>query len=101
MEKKYRIAQFGAFDVESYGDSLFPAALLAGFKDCVEIESITLFSPTARQNAYNQNVVYAYDEFEAKNQELQFDVLVIGGGEFLHFQPISFNNSKGQQVYEE
>ncbi len=41
MAKKYRIAHVGTFDVENYGDLLFPTVLKHNFLDY----EIDLFSP--------------------------------------------------------
>lgn len=99
--KAYKIAQFGAFNVNSFGDSLFPDVLLKGLQDRMEIESVTMFAPSAIENGYNNHQVYSIDEFEKKHAEVGFDYIVIGGGELFHFQPISFKNLSGEQIYEE
>lgn len=99
--KSYNIAQFGAFDVNSYGDSLFPDVLERGIKDKVDINSITLFSPTAVDNGYNGHTVHSFAEFRELQNDLHFDCIIIGGGELFHFQPISFKNTKGEEKYEE
>lgn len=98
--KAYKIAQFGAFNVDSFGDSLFPDVLLKGLSDRTEIESVTLFSPTGIENGYNNHQVYSMVEFETKYAEIGFDYIVIGGGELFHFRPISFKNSNGEEIYE-
>ena len=43
MKNTYHIAQFGAFDIESMGDSLFPKALAFGLNKYCEYK-IDLFS---------------------------------------------------------
>lgn len=98
MKQEYIIAQFGAFDINSYGDSLFPTVLKKGLGDRV---SIVLFAPTKKTNGYNGNKVYAFSEFEDVYKDTPFDCVVIGGGELFHYQPITFKNSMGQSQYEE
>lgn len=89
-DRVYRIAQFGTFDVESMGDSLFPRGLLHGLEKYVRIETV-LFSMRRCEDAYNNNgTVHAFDEFPACHAEAPFDLVVLGGGEFLHFKRIRF-----------
>ncbi|MBQ9983266.1 MAG: glycosyltransferase [Lachnospiraceae bacterium] len=98
MKQRYEVAQFGAFDINSYGDSLFPTVLQNGLGESV---SITLFAPTKNEYGYNKNVVYAFSEFEEIHNNVHFDCIIIGGGELFHYHPIIFSNSKGKSQYKE
>lgn len=88
--KKYHIAQFGVFDVESMGDSLFPKGLQFGLSQYLECD-IELFSMNECEKPYNGNShVYSFSQFAARHALRPFDLVVLGGGEFLHFHPIKF-----------
>lgn len=100
--KKYNIAHFGAFDIDSFGDSLFAEIFRNEIGKRIDINSITLFSVVERVNAYNNNGhVHSYNEFEEMHNKMNFDAVVIGGGEMLHFKPISFKgkNDEKELVY--
>lgn len=99
MEKKYRVAQFGTFDVESMGDSLFPRMLLHGlckYADC----TAELFSMAECEKPYNNNPhVYSFDQFPARHALQPFDAVILGGGEFLHFKSIDFTVNGEKKPY--
>ena len=95
----FRIAQFGSFDVESMGDTLFPHALSHGLSKHVACR-VTLFSMRGCENSYNNNgVVHALDAFPLCHAEEHFDLVVLGGGEFLHFKPIRFTVDGVEKPY--
>ncbi len=95
MGKIYNIAQFGAFDVNSFGDSMFPVAARTELAKRVTVGEFILFSPVGAEESYNVNGrVYAYDDFNALHQKIGFDLIIIGGGEMFHFNPIAFDNKK-------
>lgn len=98
--EKYNIAVCGAFDVVSYGDSLFPVAIEAELKNRIEeMGSIILFSPKGTEHLYsNAQKVYSYDEFEKTNEAFHFNLIIIGGGELLHFLPIVFHAEDGTEI---
>lgn len=99
MSRKYNIAQFGAFDVDSFGDSLFPVAIEHELKRRIEVERVVLFSPVGSENAYNANgKIYAYTDFDRLHQEINFDVIIIGGGELFHLKQIDFDNKTEEKV---
>ena len=99
-QKTYRIAQFGTFDVESMGDSLFPHGLLFGLKKHCQCE-IELFSMRECENPYNNNGhVYAFEQFGERHAQNPFDLMILGGGEFLHFETINFMVDGQQKPYE-
>ena len=95
MGKIYNIAQFGAFDVNSFGDSMFPVAARTELAKRVTVGEFILFSPVGAEESYNVNGrVYAYGDFNALHQKIGFDLIIIGGGEMFHFNPIAFDNKK-------
>lgn len=98
--QKYNIAICGAFDIVSYGDSLFPIAFDYEMrKRLEEYNKIFLFSPIGCDQSYGTGgKVYSYKEFEICNDQYHFDLIVIGGGELLHFRPITFHDQSGNQV---
>lgn len=88
--RKYHIAQFGTFDVESMGDSLFPSGLTFGLRKYIDCD-VELFSMNECANPYNNNShVYSFAQFQQRHAHAPFDLVVLGGGEFLHFHPIKF-----------
>lgn len=94
------VAVFGAFDVNSYGDSLFPCALEIELKKRIEIEKIVLFTPTENKAKYNETKqVYSYSKFEDIHKQYKFDVIVIGGGELLHNRTIEFQTEDKELLY--
>ena len=100
--KKYNIAHFGAFDIDSFGDSLFAEIFRNEISKRIDINNITLFSVVERVKSYNNNGhVYSYDQFEEIHKKIVFDAVVIGGGEMLHFKPITFKgkNDDKKLVY--
>lgn len=99
MKNAYRIAQFGAFDIESMGDSLFPKALAFGLNKYCEYK-LDLFSANPCLESYNDNGrVCALDQFSALNTIEKYDAIVVGGGEFLSFNEITLGSIKYQPGY--
>lgn len=93
MEKEYHIAQFGTYDVESMGDTLFPKGLSFGLsKQCSC--TFDLFSMSACEESYNNNgTIYAMSQFAQRHMHHPFDMVILGGGEFLNFNEINFNDT--------
>ena len=80
MAKKYRIAHVGTFDVENYGDLLFPTVLKHNFLDY----EIDLFSPIGGgQFLPNKEDVFSIKDLEKKHLENRYDAIVIGGGNLI------------------
>jgi hypothetical protein len=78
-----RIAIFGTFDVENYGDLLFP--LLAQQRLAPEGMDLVAVSPTAGVTRYRDTVpVISLAEF-AKTAN-SFDGILIGGGNIVHIR---------------
>ncbi|OAN78199.1 hypothetical protein A8B82_10675 [Sulfitobacter sp. EhC04] len=81
--KQRRIAIFGTFDVENYGDLLFP--LLAQQRLAGEGIDVVAVSPTAGVTRYRDTVpVIAVEEFA--NTVDTFDGILIGGGNIVHIR---------------
>lgn len=99
MSRKYKIAHFGAFDVNSFGDSMFPVATRIELEKRISIGEYVLFSPVGTDKSYNKNgKIYSYGDFEKIEEVQHFDLIIIGGGEMLHFKPIQFFNSIGSII---
>lgn len=80
MNKKYRVAQIGTFDVENYGDLLFPVLFKYRFSDY----DIDLFSPKGGKKPFEKNtIVYSLDDLDKMCLEKKYDALVIGGGDLI------------------
>lgn len=86
----YSIAVFGAFNVHSFGDSLFPEAIYSELQKRIEIDEFCIFSLGGKKNPYSDKKVYDYSQFEEINETKKFDAIIIGGGELLHNLPINF-----------
>lgn len=80
MNKKYRVAQIGTFDVENYGDLLFPVLFKYRFSDY----DIDLFSTKGGKKPFEKNtIVYSLDDLDKMCLEKKYDALVIGGGDLI------------------
>ncbi len=96
---KYNIAIFGAFDVNSFGDSMFPKAIYNELNKYIELENMYIFSPYGCENAYNNNgYVYRYTEFEDVIKNEAIHAIIIGGGELFHNHAIEFENAKREKI---
>ena len=94
--KKYRIAHFGTFDIESLGDSMFARVFKTEMNKRFTDPDITLFSLNEVEKPYNDNShVYSYRQFAELNRLSPFDALVIGGGELLNFSRIEVTDKDG------
>lgn len=94
----YSIAMFGAFNVWSFGDTLFPKALYLEMSKYISIDRLEIFSLGGGISGYlGERKVHSYDEFETLNKEAEFDAIIIGGGELLHEKEIHFDG--GNIVY--
>lgn len=83
--KKYRIAYFGIFDIENYGDHLYPII----FKHEMEKRGldfeIVYFSNYACDNTFSVNAhIHKYDEIDDMHKDNPFDAVIIGGGSLIH-----------------
>ena len=86
---RYKIAHIGAFDFENYGDILFPYVFENNIKKYIDIEEITLFAPTEGIMPFTKaRKVYCVNELEKLHKEMNFDAIVVGGGDLGHFRKI-------------
>lgn len=86
--KKYQIAFAGTFDVENYGDLMFPIIFDKAMKKRgVDLE-LTLFSPTdiSTKALDKSQILYSFKDFDELNNKKHFDALVIGGGAIIHYK---------------
>ncbi len=95
----YNIAAFGAFDINSLGDMLFPKALEIELRKRLVINNIIFFSPTSAQSAYSSDYkIFPYERFEELHREYSFDAVIVGGGELLHYDAINFKDIHGETI---
>ncbi|MGN1183427.1 MAG: polysaccharide pyruvyl transferase family protein [Faecalibacillus sp.] len=79
-----KIAQIGSFDVENYGDLLFPYILETQLKKRLSEVEIILFSPNGGQKPFEENRnVYPIHELEKMHLKQPFDAIIIGGGDVI------------------
>lgn len=81
--QKYNIAQIGTFDVENYGDLLFPIVLEAELRKRIEIEEIYLFSPKGGKMPFSNKKVYPIEDLENIINTKNIDAIIIGGGDLI------------------
>lgn len=79
-----KIAQIGTFDVENFGDLLFPTVLKAQFND-IEID---LFSPLGNmKKPFEEDIfVFSIKDLEEKCKTEKYQLIVIGGGDLIRVQ---------------
>ena len=79
-----KIAQIGTFDVENFGDLLFPTVLKAQFND-VEID---LFSPLGNMTKpfEEETFVFSIKDLEEKCKAEKYQLIIIGGGDLIRVQ---------------
>lgn len=81
--KKYNIAQIGTFDLENFGDLLFPNVLEKNLKDRLDV-NLVLFSPVGGNKPFEDDVtVYPISDFDKLQKEYNFDAIIVGGGDLL------------------
>lgn len=85
--KKYNIAFTGVYDIENYGDHLFPLVFREKMKEKKIDCKLFLFSPIGNvKQGYNQNnEVYHLCDIQKLHEQYHFDAVVIGGGGILHY----------------
>lgn len=85
------IAQIGSFDVENFGDLLFPDVMRAEFNEELDID---LFSPRGGNKCFDILKVYPINQFEKKCKEKNYSAVVIGGGDLIRTDgPIFIRNN--------
>lgn len=93
----YSIAVFGAFNIDSFGDSMFPEALKTELSRRIKVDALLTFAPGEKTEGNGSS--YSYDDFEDVVKRIHFDAIIIGGGELLHNHAITFEN--GHCIYPE
>lgn len=86
--KEYKIAQIGSFDVENYGDLLFPDVLEKCLSKRIKIMDIYLFSPNGGNKPFSNKKVYPIKDLEKIIKEKMFDVIIIGGGDIIRLDKV-------------
>lgn len=95
----YTIAVFGAFDVNSFGDSLFPQVVFKELSKRTKVDEMFIFAPYGCQNGYNGNgMIHSYGSFEEIYKRKKIDIIIIGGGELFHNKDIIFKNDYGEDI---
>ena len=69
MNKVYRIAQIGTFDLENYGDLLFPIILENELRERLKDLELILFSPVGGEMPFYGKKVYPIDQIEYHHLE--------------------------------
>jgi len=83
--KKLKLAQVGSFDVENFGDLLFPVVL----ENKLNIEQLDLFSPNGGIKPFTNDIyVFPLSELEKKCLEERYDAIIIGGGDLIRSDKI-------------
>ncbi len=88
---EYNIALSGTFDVENYGDLLFPEIFKRAMKKRGLDFNLFLFSPFECDGSTVGSLtgkVYSPEDMEKLHAEHPFDAVVIGGGALIHFDQI-------------
>lgn len=77
---KKKVAQIGSFDVENFGDLLFPDVLKSHLADEFEVD---LFSPVGGIKPFDKIVVYPISKLEEMIIDKHYDAIIIGGGDVI------------------
>ncbi|MDE7310794.1 MAG: glycosyltransferase [Eubacterium sp.] len=98
-ERMIRIAHFGAYDLESLGDTMFPVIFRMEMKERFgDRLDIDLYSPNGTSHSYNNlERVYPIDSLPQRHAKEPYRALVIGGGEFIHFLPVKYKSPEGEK----
>lgn len=78
--KLKKIAQIGTFDIENFGDLLFPDVLKNKMGNEYEID---LFSPIGGIKPFSEERVFPIESLEQKNKEEKYEAIIIGGGDVI------------------
>jgi len=80
------IAIIGSFDLENFGDLLFPDVLKPQLEKRLGKVNLFLFSPVSGIKPFtNDEKVYSVKDMEKLHLKHGFDAIVIGGGDLIHF----------------
>lgn len=89
------IAQIGTFDVENFGDLLFPFVLEKKMGNEYKID---LFSPNGGKLCFTNKKVYPISTFESKCRKNDYDAVIIGGGDVIRTDKEIFITSEFYQM---
>ncbi len=78
--KKMKIAHIGTFDVENFGDLLFPDVLKYHLGEEYDID---LFSPLGGKKPFDDAIVFPINKLEEKLKENNYSAIIIGGGDLI------------------
>ena len=78
--KRIKIAQIGTFDVENFGDLLFPDVLKKHLGSNYEVD---LFSPLGGKKPFDNIDVLPISALESKIIENKYQGIIIGGGDLI------------------
>lgn len=94
-----RIAFTGVFDIDNYGDHLFPIIFADNLRRRHIEAELFLFSPFSGEQGFGQHQpIYALRDLEYYHKQYHFDAIVVGGGEILHFFSFQQKNHQGDKV---
>lgn len=87
--KKLKIAITGVFDLENYGDLLFPVV----FKEAMDARGLKFelyhFSVNKCKKALDDKIdVYSLNQLEKMHLKENFDTIIVGGGALIHLNKI-------------
>lgn len=99
----FRVAMFGTYDLPSLGDTMFPVIfkkeMEKRFGNTIQVD---LYSPRGTEIPYNNLPrVYSIDDLKENHKENPYKLLVIGGGEFIHFSQVEYIAVDGQKKFYE
>lgn len=85
--EKYNIAFTGVFDIENYGDHLFPLVFSEMMKEKKVDCELFLFSPIGNvEQGYGQKrPIYPLHKMQELHDLYRFDAVIVGGGGILHY----------------
>lgn len=86
MKKQLKIAIFGTFDVENYGDLLFPLIAKEYLKD-LDVKLLAI-SPTSQKTRYEDAAAVMTFQYWKKHIT-EFRAIIVGGGNLIHWRDFS------------
>ncbi|TFE24963.1 polysaccharide pyruvyl transferase family protein [Cohnella luojiensis] len=76
------IANIGTFDVENFGDLLFPEILKRGLSKRIDLNRFSLFSPIGGPKPFEPHtMVQPITNFDAEHKKHNFNAVILGGGD--------------------
>lgn len=97
MNNIYRIAFTGVFDLENYGDQLFPLIFEAEMQKRKMKFQLYLFGVNECNSTLGESrPVYAIRDLEKIHLKEKFDAIIIGGGEIIHFYAYEHKTDSGE-----